>query len=61
MVVEPCLIVTESIRLRDLMIEHGIKIQAMNDQDKPCIQASYDPVTGTAIIDLQYVSDKDLR
>lgn len=58
---EPEKLVSETIRLRALMVKCGIEIEAMNNDEKPCIQASFDPANGLALIDLQYVSDKLLR
>jgi hypothetical protein len=53
--------VEEANRLRDVLAAHGIVVVAMSDEAKPCIQASYDPANGMALIDLQHVHDKDLR
>lgn len=60
MTVPPEDMVEEANRLRDLLGANGIAVHITNDQEKPCIQASYDPVNGLALIDLEYVHDKML-
>ncbi len=41
--------------------EQGINLEAVNDDGRPCLQASYDPANGLALLDLMNVSDKLLR
>jgi hypothetical protein len=61
MTVEPEKLVVESNRLAQVLAARGIVVHEVNDESKPYIQGSYCPITKTAIIDLQHVSDKDLR
>lgn len=47
--------------VRALLKRNGVDIQAANDDGAPYIQATYDPVTGVAIIAVVGVSDDMLE
>lgn len=51
----------ESDRLVALMAGAGVKVGPSNDRDEPCIEASFDPVDRTALIQLMHVDDELLR
>jgi hypothetical protein len=59
--VEPTKMVEESDRLCAVLAQYGITVVEISEQEAPCIQASYDPVTKSAFIDLMYVHDKLLN
>ena len=54
-------LVSESLRLVEVMRRYGVEVQQQDDGDAPCIQASFDPITKTAIIDLMNVTDAMLK
>jgi hypothetical protein len=57
MIADPEILIAESERLVRVLDAAGVKVHQMNSDELPCTQASYDPVSGTAIIDLMFVTD----
>jgi hypothetical protein len=53
----------EADRLYMLLLKLGVPMGEVGpaDSPRPCIQATYDPVNGFAIIDLMYVDDDHFR
>ncbi len=52
---------SEAKRLVKWLECRGVQCFAINDENKPSIQASYDPVDNTAFLDLRHVVDDMLR
>lgn len=50
-------LVPETHRLVDVVLNAGIRIRPQSMANEPCIQATYDPANGVAIIDLMHVTD----
>jgi hypothetical protein len=55
---EPSKLIAESQRLKTLLTLNGVEVGPINDESTPQIQASYDPTTDFATIDLMFVSDE---
>lgn len=54
---EPDLLLRETDGLVALMAKHGVSVMAQSEDGTPCIQATYDPIDGSALIDLMNVTD----
>lgn len=54
--VDPRELIDESVRLLRVLSLRGIELQEMGTTG-PCVQASYDPVSGAAILMLLHVDD----
>jgi hypothetical protein len=57
MKVAPEALITEARRLHELLVARGVHITEVNPEDKPCVQAYFDPADGHAILDLMYIND----
>lgn len=55
--VRPDALVSEADRLARVLRDAGVEVQPMGMEPTPCIQASYDPADGTALLDLTHVTD----
>lgn len=58
--VAPSKLVTETKRLIRELEKKGVEFSPMGTENKPQIQASFDPVDNTALIDVMYVNDDAL-
>ena len=56
-VVEPALLVQRAHELVTLLAANGVTLGPMSEDATPCVQASYDPLNGFAILDLMHVTD----
>lgn len=54
---DPIDIIHESERLYTALAAIGVDLTCIDLSECPCIQATYDPVAGSAIISLMYVGD----
>jgi hypothetical protein len=54
---EPQHLIDKSRALQVLLAGLGVSIQEIGLEERPCIQATYDPANNLAMIDLAYVDD----
>lgn len=57
LVTEPKSLIAEADRLVSMLAANGINLQAIHEDMPPSVQASYDPISKTAVIELMCVDD----
>jgi hypothetical protein len=61
MTVDPDRLVEETRRLQRVLRDHGVELFPQSPEDRPFVQASFDPANEFAVIDLCFVDDTMIK